>query len=254
MFNVPPSPGRRVLRGAVRSGHALKRSGRNPLPHHQRTDLDRAQAGRRNPRRNCHRVIQIFRLDQVEAAQLFLGLRERSIGDQFLTIAHPDRGRLRHRMQLAAREVVPALLDALGQLTILLHHFALLGFVEFSPLALLVVDQKQILHVIGPPCPSPDSRTASPIIDNPQKCFPRGFRARVGTGALACPAERSSAALFLLSLPRSGAGPCESVRHEDPHRMLHSSPAPPVPLLTSNQLPPCKTPASSSPLTVLPAF
>jgi hypothetical protein len=35
---------------------------------------------------------------------------------------------------------------------------------------------------------------------------------------------------------------------------LHSSRAPPVPLLTSNQLPPCKTPASSSPLTALPKF
>ena len=80
-------------------------------------------------------------------------------------------------MELAAREVVPALLNALGQLTILVHHFALLGFVELSPLALLVVNQKQILHVIGPPCPSADSRTACPIIDNLQKFFSRGFRA-----------------------------------------------------------------------------
>src|SRR5579864_7735644 len=96
-------------------------------------------------------------------------------------------------MQLVAANIMATLLDALGQLAILLHHFALLGFVEFSPLALLVVDQKQILHVIGPPCPSPDSRTASPIIDDLQKFFSRGFRARAGTRALTCTAEQSSA-------------------------------------------------------------
>src|SRR3989454_9539155 len=43
------------------------------------------------------RVIEILGIDQVIAAQLFTGLRERTVGHQPLAFADPDRGGRRHR-------------------------------------------------------------------------------------------------------------------------------------------------------------
>src|SRR5689334_3401508 len=66
-------------------------------------------------------------------------------------------------MQLASGAIMPALVDALGKFLIFLHHGALFGLAEFAPLALLVVNQQQILHLGGPPCPSPVSRASPPL-------------------------------------------------------------------------------------------
>ena len=61
------------------------------------------------------RLVQVPGLDQVEAAQLLLGLGERAVGGGHLAVAHPDgRGGLR-RLQRVAAEVVAALLDVLGE-------------------------------------------------------------------------------------------------------------------------------------------
>src|SRR2546427_3768133 len=59
-----------------------------------RPDLDRAATGHRNPRGDGNRLVEIGRIDQEVAAQLLLGLRERTVGHHPLALAHPDgRGR-----------------------------------------------------------------------------------------------------------------------------------------------------------------
>src|SRR2546427_1849883 len=45
-----------------------------------RPDLDRAATGHRNPRGDGNRLVEIAGIDQEVAAQLLLGLRERTVG------------------------------------------------------------------------------------------------------------------------------------------------------------------------------
>src|SRR5262249_20655024 len=118
---------------------------------------------RRNSRRDCYRIIQVLGLDHVVAAQLLLGLRKRTIRDELLAISHPYRGRLRYRMQLVPANIVPALGDRLREISVFLVDLALFRFAEFAPLALLVINQQQILHFDRASLPSPVSRTRSPL-------------------------------------------------------------------------------------------
>src|SRR5712692_7312922 len=58
----------------------------------ERTDLDRVPDGRGSLRRPSESSIEVLGLDDVEAAEVFLGLREGSVGGQYLAVRHADDG------------------------------------------------------------------------------------------------------------------------------------------------------------------
>src|SRR5215211_4866620 len=62
------------------------------LESRERTDLDRHLDGPGDPRRPTERDIQVLGLDDVEAAQVFLGLHEGAVGGHHLAARHPYHG------------------------------------------------------------------------------------------------------------------------------------------------------------------
>src|SRR5437016_465030 len=58
-----------------------------------RSYLDAPDPGPRDPRRDLGRFLKIPGLDDVIAAKLLLGFRERPVGDRNLAVPHPDRHR-----------------------------------------------------------------------------------------------------------------------------------------------------------------
>src|SRR5450755_2191166 len=118
----------------------------NDRPH-----LERTEARRRNPRRQRNGIVQVLGLDHVEAAELFLGLRERSVGDHSLLVAYPHRSRGRDGLQLVAGFVVAAFDDVLGELAVFFVHGSFVGLGHFVPAGLVVINQQEILHGSWPP-------------------------------------------------------------------------------------------------------
>ena len=57
---------------------------------HDRPDFDGARARRRNPRRDLDGFVQVVGVDQVVAAQLFLGFREGAVGGRDLALPDAD--------------------------------------------------------------------------------------------------------------------------------------------------------------------
>src|SRR6266404_5696091 len=66
---------------------------------HYWTHFYRAELGAGDSRCDRYRLVQVFRLDQVVAAELFLGLSERAVGDRGLAVAHPNRSRGRRLLE-----------------------------------------------------------------------------------------------------------------------------------------------------------
>ncbi len=56
-----------------------------------RPDLDAAFARRRDLRGRLYRVVQVSRFDEIEARELLLRFRERSVGDRDPSVPHPHR-------------------------------------------------------------------------------------------------------------------------------------------------------------------
>src|SRR2546426_7268652 len=71
-----------------------------------RPDLDRAATGHGNPRRDGDRLVEIARIDQEIAAQLLLGLRERTVGHYPFALAYPDAGRRGGRLERGGGEIL----------------------------------------------------------------------------------------------------------------------------------------------------
>src|SRR2546426_1592923 len=71
-----------------------------------RPDLDRAATGHGNPRRDGDRLVEIARIDQEIAAQLLLGLRERTVGHYPFALAYPDAGRRGGRVERGGGEIL----------------------------------------------------------------------------------------------------------------------------------------------------
>src|SRR2546426_6952421 len=71
-----------------------------------RPDLDRAATGHGNPRRDGDRLVEIARIDQEIAAQLLLGLRERTDGHYPFALAYPDAGRRGGRLERGGGEIL----------------------------------------------------------------------------------------------------------------------------------------------------
>ncbi len=80
-----------------------------------RPDLDRAVPGARDPGGDRDRRVEVGRVDQVEAAEGLLRLRERTVGREDVAVADPDGRRGRRRMECLAGLVLAARLDVAGE-------------------------------------------------------------------------------------------------------------------------------------------
>src|SRR6266702_3993593 len=118
----------------------------------ERTDLDRVPDGRGRLRRPGERSIEVLGLDDVEAAEVFLGLREGSVGGQHLTAGHSHDGGGVGFVQGAGEDPSAGrphlLVEDLDLLPGLLHLFV--GH-RLADLALDAVDGQQVLRHGGPP-------------------------------------------------------------------------------------------------------
>src|SRR2546430_5272377 len=114
-----------------------------------RPDLDRAATGHRNPRGDGNRRVEIAGIDQEVAAQLVLGLRERTVGHHPFALAYPDAGRRGGRLERGGGDILARGTELVRQLCGLA--------VTPLPLALtqgllVEVDQQHVSHVLTP-CP-----------------------------------------------------------------------------------------------------
>src|SRR6266545_2275810 len=117
---------------------------------HDRADLDRARPRRGDTCRDRRRLVQVLRIDDVVAAELFAGLGEGAVGRQRLAVADADGRGGRNRLERVAGAVFPALLDAFGESPVLLVDGAFVLLVEGLPVHLPVVNQKHVSHRFSP--------------------------------------------------------------------------------------------------------
>src|SRR5687767_9750349 len=78
-----------------------------------RAYLDAADLRGRDARSDLDGLVQVPRLDEIEAGEAFLGLGERAVGDARLAVAHPNRCRGGDRLQGFRRDAVAARADGL---------------------------------------------------------------------------------------------------------------------------------------------
>src|SRR5919107_1264011 len=83
---------------------------------HHRPDLDRAPARSRNAGGDIDRFVQIRRVDQVVAAELFARLRERTVGYQPFAVPHPDAGRRRAQVEWGGAQIPTAVIEVSSKL------------------------------------------------------------------------------------------------------------------------------------------
>src|ERR1019366_2538575 len=72
-----------------------------------RPDFDGALVRPWDACRYADGLVEILRIDQEVAAELFAGLRERTVGDQPFAVAHLDAGGRRHRLQRGVARYCP---------------------------------------------------------------------------------------------------------------------------------------------------
>src|SRR4051812_15916976 len=111
-----------------------------------RPDLDAPVLRGRDPRRDLNRVIQVARLDHVEAAELLLGFGERPVGRRQLAAADPEGGRRADRLQRLARHIVAALPDPLGEGVVLAGERLLFSLRASLRGRFVIVNQAQVPH------------------------------------------------------------------------------------------------------------
>src|SRR5581483_5193171 len=137
---------------------------------HDRPYLDAPETGGGDPRGDLDGVVQVPGLDQVEPAQLLLGLGEGAVGGGQLAVSDPDGGGARDRLERLAPEIVTAPADRVGEGEVLAHQRVPLVGGHGAPPLFLVVDQADVLHGslrdgmerLG----TPGSRSGGPQIDN----------------------------------------------------------------------------------------
>src|SRR5689334_15655246 len=127
--------------GPARGDEAL----RVPLSRNvsNRTDLDGAVLCARDSRRDLNGIVEVLRLDEIEAAELFLRFRERSVGRGDLAIANSNGGRGLRGLERFAAEPVAALSGVVGELHVLAAHGIELFLREVRALGFLVVDEAE---------------------------------------------------------------------------------------------------------------
>src|SRR5215207_687878 len=113
---------------------------------HDRPDLDRPAADVGDPGGDLDRLVQVLGLDDVEAAELLLGLGERPVGAEGRAVAHPHGGGRRGRLQRLAGLVDAAVDDVLGEGHVLLELGLGLLLALAGPVLLAGVDQQRVAH------------------------------------------------------------------------------------------------------------
>src|SRR6267378_1298258 len=104
-----------------------------------RPHFDRADLRRRNPGSDLDRLVQVARLDHVEAGKALLRLGEGAVGHRDLAVAHAHRGRGGDRLQRLRGDAVAASADFVvkGDAVPVVHGLQRVLF---------PVDQTQIFH------------------------------------------------------------------------------------------------------------
>src|SRR6266536_2842865 len=132
--------GTRTARAPTRRGRRSR--ARSVLDH--RPYLDRpAVAGRGDLRGELDRLVDVLALDEVEAAQVLLRLRERAVGGKGLAVVDADGRRARKLAQIGAA----ARLRPLAERHVLVHLLFPLLLAELLPAIAGAVDQERVLHV-----------------------------------------------------------------------------------------------------------
>src|SRR5687768_6169717 len=108
-----------------------------------RAHLDAADRGRRDAGGDLDGLVQVARLDQVEAGEAFLGLGEGPVGDRDLAVSHPHGGSGGHRLQGFRGQA----LAARAHRDVELHAVAVVHRLDG---ALFAVHQAQVLHGRSP--------------------------------------------------------------------------------------------------------
>src|SRR5207247_8122900 len=149
----PLRPGRsRRSRGSrsrplfrIRAGRGGRRDPRSVLRLlDDRPDLDRAEAGSRDPGRRLDRLVEVLAFDQEVSPQLLLRLGERSVGAERLVAPNAYRRGRPRGVELVA-PAHPALLGEPGRVLVVLlvHRLSLLGAGRL-PRVLVAVDQQHV--------------------------------------------------------------------------------------------------------------
>src|SRR5918996_1415936 len=116
----------------------------------ERPHLDAAQARRRYSLGHLDGLVEVPCLDQVEPAELLLGLGERAVGRRKPAAPHPHGlGRV-NRLERLREDRVTALLQLLVDRDVLVRERLELARGHGLELLFLAIDQAQVLH---PPLP-----------------------------------------------------------------------------------------------------
>ena len=102
-----------------------------------------------NPCGDADRLAEILGVDEEVAAQLFARLCERPIGHERFTVANPNAGRLRSRMQRCGAKIVPARVELLRELHRLLQHLLTLRLGALAERFFIVVNQQHVFHMFS---------------------------------------------------------------------------------------------------------
>src|SRR5918994_1310791 len=83
---------------------------------HHRPNLDRAPAHSRDAGGDIDRLVEIWSIDQVVAAELLARLRERTVGYQPFAVPHPDAGCRRAQVEWGGAQIPTAVIEVSGKL------------------------------------------------------------------------------------------------------------------------------------------
>ena len=114
------------------------------LPH--RPDFDGADARPWNPSSDADRIIQILGIDQKVAGDLLARLDERPVGHEALSVADPDDGSGRRRMQRRSAQIFLVGVELVRELHGFLKHLLPLGLAERPEDFFIVVNQQHVFH------------------------------------------------------------------------------------------------------------
>src|SRR6266545_1646062 len=117
---------------------------------HHRADLDRPELRARDLGRPLDRLVEVFDVEDVEAAELLLALRERTVGHLTVALADADGGGGRRGVEALAGHVHALVLHLLSDGAVGLGHRLLLLVAGACALALVAVDRERVLHPSSP--------------------------------------------------------------------------------------------------------
>src|SRR5262245_39907342 len=117
---------------------------------HERPDLDRTTPSIWALRSTSDRLIQVFDVDDVYAAELLLRIRERAVGGDRLSVPHAYRRGGGRWVERFARKHLAGVLELDAIVHVLSVDAALLFLGLLGPILLGGVDQKRVFHVSTP--------------------------------------------------------------------------------------------------------